>query len=69
MSTLKRDPYLASMYIGDTYVDICGDGRREIYNIYIADTDISLWEMIHGLGVWDKVEEMADEAIYHAQLR
>jgi len=67
MSTLKRDPYLTSMYLYDTYVDICGDGRDAIYNIYIHDTDISIWELIHGLGGWDKIKDDIDFAIYESR--
>ena len=45
---IKKGPYIGSAYEGDTLLDIHGyDGYFE--EIYIADTDIDVTEMIHSL--------------------
>jgi hypothetical protein len=63
MNKIKKAPYMGHLYVGDTMVDIHGYGRGEICEVYISDTDISVWEMIHALN-WDKFEKDADEAAY-----
>lgn len=58
--------HVFSMYYGDTYLDIYGYedadepnvghvGGIDIEDVKIADTDVSVLEMIHALN-WDKFE-------------
>lgn len=61
------------MYCGDTLVDVYGEiskpeadlgynGDIDIYDVRIADTDISVFEMIHALN-WDKFNDAAWETL------
>jgi len=61
---MKKAPYMGNCYIGDTLVDVHGYGRGEIEEVYIADTDIDVKEMIHSLNGWDKFEQKADLSLY-----
>jgi hypothetical protein len=67
----KASNYLMSMYCGDTLLDVYGYededepnvghvGGIDIEDVCIADTDISVWEMIHSLG-FDKFDKRAQE--------
>lgn len=64
--------YLCSMYCGDTYLDIYGSvdeddhtvghvGGIDIEDVRIAESEISVLEMIHGLN-WAKFNQEAHEA-------
>jgi len=64
--------YLCSMYCGDTYLDIYGSvdvaepsvghvGGIDIEDVRIAESEISVLEMIHGLN-WAKFNQQAHEA-------
>jgi hypothetical protein len=59
--------YVMSLYCGDTYLDVYGSidkaeldigyvGGVDIEDVFIADTEISVLEMIHSLG-WDKFND------------
>ena len=59
--------YVLSLYVGDTYLDVYGSvdkdepdighiGGVDIDDVFIADTKISVLEMIHSLG-WDKFND------------
>jgi hypothetical protein len=59
--------YVLSLYVGDTYLDVYGSvdkdepdvghiGGVDIEDVFIADTKISVLEMIHSLG-WDKFND------------
>lgn len=63
--------HVFSMYYGDTYLDIYGYedasepnvghvGGIEIEDVKIADTDVSVLEMIHALN-WEKFEQKVQE--------
>ena len=65
----KVSNYLMSMYCGDTLLDVYGEvdndepslghvGGIDIEDVCIADTDISVWEMLHSLN-FDKFNEAA----------
>ena len=54
--------YLLSMYLGDTYLDVHGD-PDQIEDIYIHDTDISVFEMVHALN-WVEFKKKFKEAYY-----
>lgn len=69
---MKAKNYVTSVYCGDTYLDIYGDidrdepsvghvGGVDIEDVCIADTDISVLEMICGLN-WDKFNESVQES-------
>ena len=60
--------YVLSLYVGDTYLDVYGSvdkdepdighiGGVDIEDVFIADTDTSVLEMIHSLG-WDKFNDL-----------
>jgi hypothetical protein len=60
--------YVLSLYVGDTYLDVHGSvdkdepdighvGGVDIEDVFIADTDTSVLEMIHSLG-WDKFNDL-----------
>ena len=60
------------MYCGDTYLDIYGYvdkdepsvghvGGIDIEDVRIANTDVSVWEMIHALD-FDKFDKQAHES-------
>jgi hypothetical protein len=59
--------YVLSLYVGDTYLDVHGSidkddptvgivGGVDIDDVFIADTEISVLEMIHSLG-WDNFND------------
>ena len=65
----KASNYLMSMYCGDTLLDVYGYvdkdepsvghvGGIDIEDVCIADTDISVWEILHSLN-FDKFNEAA----------
>jgi len=65
----KASNYLMTMYCGDTLLDVYGEvdndepslghvGGIDIEDVCIADTDISVWEMLHSLN-FDKFNEAA----------
>jgi len=65
----KPSNYLMTMYCGDTLLDVYGEvdndepslghvGGIDIEDVCIADTDISVWEMLHSLN-FDKFNEAA----------
>lgn len=67
----KPSNYLMTMYCGDTLLDVYGYvdkdepslghvGGIDIEDVCIADTDISVWEMLHSLN-FDKFNEVAQE--------
>ena len=64
---MKKTPFLTQIYIGDTLIDVHGYGRKQIEEVYIANTDIEISEMIHSLN-WDEFEKKADEAIYYESI-
>jgi hypothetical protein len=64
---MKNRNYVMSLYVGDTYLDVYGSvdeddstvgyvGGVDIEDVFIADTEISVLEMIHSLG-WDKFND------------
>ena len=70
---MSRNNYVVSLYSGDTLLDVYGYidrdepsvghvGGVDIEDVCIADTEISVLEMIIGLGGWDKFQESVDEA-------
>jgi hypothetical protein len=67
------DLQMTSVYVGNTLLDvdfyivepeddIGYTGNVEIENVRIADTDISVLEMIHELG-WDKFQKTVEESV------
>ena len=71
MAKLKN--YVLSLYCGDTYLDVYGYGDEDepdvghiggvdIEDVCIENTEISVLEMIHGLGGWDKFNDSVQEA-------
>jgi len=59
---MKKAPFMLSMYIGDTLLDVHGV-PEQVDEIYIHDTDIDVTEMMHSLN-WDKFEEKFKDALY-----
>jgi len=68
----KASNFLMSMYCGDTLLDVYGYvdkdepsvghvGGIDIEDVCIADTEISVWEMIHALN-FDKFDKQAQES-------
>jgi hypothetical protein len=64
---MKNRNYVMSLYIGDTYLDVYGSvdkdepdvgyvGGVDIEDVFIADTEISVLEMIHALD-WAKFND------------
>jgi hypothetical protein len=64
--------YVLSLYVGDTYLDVHGGidkdepsvgyvGGVDIDDVFIANTEISVLEMIHSLG-WDKFNDSVQAA-------
>jgi hypothetical protein len=64
---MKNRNYVMSLYVGDTYLDVYGSvdenepdvgyiGGVDIEDVFIANTEISVLEMIHSLG-WDKFND------------
>ena len=60
---MKKAPYMGQIYLGDTLLDIHGNGRNEIEDAYISNTDISIWELIHALN-YDEFKKIADHSLY-----
>jgi hypothetical protein len=69
----KLNNYVVSLYCGDTYLDVYGSvekdepdigivGGVDIEDVFIADTETSVLEMIHGLGGWAKFNDKVQEA-------
>lgn len=67
----KMQNYVLSVYCGDTLLDVYGYededepdvghvGGVDIEDVCIADTDISVWEMIHSLG-FDKFNDKVQQ--------
>jgi hypothetical protein len=65
---MKNKNYVLSLYCGDTYLDVYGSvdkdepslgviGGVDIDDVFIANTEISVLEMIHSLG-WDKFNDL-----------
>ena len=68
----KASNFLMTMYCSDTLLDVYGYvdkdepsvghvGGIDIEDVCIADTDISVWEMIHALD-FDKFDKQAQES-------
>jgi len=68
----KQSNYLMTMHCGDTLLDVYGEvdndepdvghvGGIDIEDVCIADTDISVWEMLHSLNF----EKFNDQAQQH----
>jgi hypothetical protein len=65
--------YVLSLYVGDTYLDVHGGidkdepsvghiGGVDIDDVFIANTEISVLEMIHSIGGWDKFNDSVQAA-------
>jgi hypothetical protein len=65
---MKNRNYVMSLYCGDTYLDVYGSiekdddtvglvGGVDIEDVFIADTETSVLEMIHSLG-WAKFNDL-----------
>jgi hypothetical protein len=67
--SIKKKNYLTCMYSGNTLLDIYGDSYdvEDVYDICIANTEISVWEMIHELN-WGSIKAELDEALYLARV-
>jgi hypothetical protein len=59
---MKKAPFLLTMCLGDTYLDVHGN-TEQIEEVYIHDTDIEIFELLHALN-WDKFKEIFNEAVY-----
>jgi hypothetical protein len=70
---MKNRNYVMSLYCGDTYLDVYGSidkdepdvghvGGVDIEDVFIADTEISILEMIHSIGGWDKFNNSVQAA-------
>jgi len=61
-----REHQLLSVYCGDTLIDVWGEAMSmdDITDYRIADTDISVLEMIYSLDKEGKFEQSVHEAIY-----
>ena len=61
-----REHQLISVYCGDTLIDVWGErmSMDDITDYKIADTDISVWEMIHWLDKDGKFEESVRMEMY-----
>ena len=60
-----KAPYILTMCLGDTYIDVHGD-YDQIEEIYIADTDHEIYELVHSLN-WDKFKDSFKENYYYSQ--
>jgi hypothetical protein len=69
----KLNNYVVSLYCGDTYLDVYGSvdkdepdvgyiGGVDIEDVFIANTEISVLEMIHSIGGWDKFNDSVQAA-------
>jgi hypothetical protein len=65
--------YVLSLYVGDTYLDVHGGiyknessvgivGGVDINDVFIANTETSVLEMIHSIGGWDKFNDSVQAA-------
>lgn len=65
---MKNRNYVMSLYVGDTYLDVYGSvdeddptvgyvGGVDIEDVFIADTEISVLDMINSLD-WAKFNDM-----------
>jgi hypothetical protein len=65
--------YVLSLYVGDTYLDVHGNidkdepdigivGGVDIDDVFIANTETSVLEMIHSIGGWDKFNDSVQAA-------
>jgi len=70
---MKNRNYVMSLYCGDTYLDVYGSidkdeldvghvGGVDIEDVFIANTEISVLEMIHSIGGWDKFNDSVQAA-------
>ena len=61
-----KEHQLFSVYCGDTLIDVWGEAMSmdDITDYKIADTDISVWEMIHYLDPEGKFEESVRLEMY-----
>jgi hypothetical protein len=70
---MKNNNYVVSLYCGDTYLDVYGSidkdepdvghiGGVDIEDVCIANTEISVLEMIYGLGGWEKFNDSVQAA-------
>jgi hypothetical protein len=61
-----KEYQLLSIYCGDTLIDVWGQDMSmdDITDYRIADTDISVLEMIYSLDKEGKFEQSVHEAIY-----
>ena len=62
---MKKPPYLLTMTLGDTSLDIHGDADQ-IESVFIAGTDHEISELIHSLN-WDKFKEQFKEVLYYSK--
>lgn len=64
-----REYQLFSIYCGDTLIDVWGEALSmdDITDYRIADTDISVLEMIYSLDKEGKFEQSVYEAMYEAR--
>ena len=69
--------YVMSLYCGDTYLDVYGSidkdeldighvGGVDIEDVFIANTEISVLEMIHSISGWDKFNDSV-QAVYQTK--
>lgn len=69
---MKRNNHVLSVYCGDTLLDVYGEidqdepdvghvGGVDIEDVCVANTDISVLEMIISLGGWDKFQDCVQE--------
>ena len=64
-----REHQLFSLYCGDTLIDVWGEALSmdDITDYRIADTDISVLEMIYSLDKEGKFEQSVYEAMYEVR--
>jgi hypothetical protein len=60
---MKHAPFMGQIYIGDTLLDVYGYGRHEIEDIMVAETNESVWEMIHALNP-DYIKKNVDQSLF-----
>jgi hypothetical protein len=59
---MKKAQFMVTMTLGDTDLDIHGC-LDQIEEIYIHDTDIEIFELVHALN-WDEFKKRFNEAMY-----
>jgi hypothetical protein len=59
---MKKAQFMVTMTLGDTDLDIHGS-PDQIEEIYIHNTDIEIFELIHALN-WDEFKSRFYEAMY-----